>query len=125
MSQCWSPGVDHRLVLPAAFSGPGRQDQLRSVGNGARLSYQMQTKVSTKGHVVLPGSLRRRLGIRAGDQLEVNIVAGRIVLTPRKKRPHRVKIVRDPITGLPAFTAGSGAPPLTSKEVDEILATFP
>jgi AbrB family looped-hinge helix DNA binding protein len=85
----------------------------------------MQTKVSTKGQVVLPGPLRRRLGIRAGDPLEANIEAGRIVLTPRKKRPHQVKIVRDPITGLPAFTAGPDAPQLSSKEVAEILASFP
>jgi len=38
----------------------------------------MQTKVSTKGQVVLPGPLRRRLGIRAGDPLEANIEAGSI-----------------------------------------------
>jgi len=47
------------------------------------------------------------------------------VLTPRKKRPHQGKIVKDPITGLPAFSAGADAPPLTSKEVAEILASFP
>jgi len=58
----------------------------------------MQTKVSTKGQVVLPGPLRRRLGIRAGDPLDANIEAGRIVLTPRKKRRPPVKIVTDPIT---------------------------
>ncbi|MGH9433185.1 MAG: AbrB/MazE/SpoVT family DNA-binding domain-containing protein, partial [Terriglobia bacterium] len=39
----------------------------------------MQTKVSTKGQVVLPGPLRRRLGLRAGDPLDANIEAGRIV----------------------------------------------
>jgi len=42
----------------------------------------MQTKVSTKAQVVLPGPLRRRLGIRAGYPLEVNVESGRIVLTP-------------------------------------------
>jgi len=52
----------------------------------------MQTKVSTKGQVVLPGPLRRRLGIRAGDPLEANIEGGRIVLT----RPRQVKIAIDP-----------------------------
>ncbi len=85
----------------------------------------MQTKVSTKGQVVLPGPLRRRLGIRAGDALEANIEAGRIVLTPGNKRRHRVKIVTDPATGLPAFSAGPEAPTLTSKEVEEILSNFP
>ncbi len=85
----------------------------------------MQTRVSTKGQVVLPGPLRRRLDIRAGDPLEANIEDGRIVLTPRRKRPHRVKLVTDPITGLPALSAGPNAPRLTSKEVEEISANFP
>jgi AbrB family looped-hinge helix DNA binding protein len=85
----------------------------------------MQTKVSTKGQVVLPGPLRRRLDIRAGDPLDADIENGRIVLTPRRKRSHRVRLVTDPITGLPALSAGPKAPILSSKEVEEILATFP
>jgi AbrB family looped-hinge helix DNA binding protein len=85
----------------------------------------VQTKVSTKGQVVLPGPLRHRLGIRAGDGLDANIEAGLIVLTPSNRRRHRVKIVTDPATGLPAFSAGPDAPTLTSKEVEESLATFP
>jgi hypothetical protein len=47
------------------------------------------------------------------------------VLTPRRKRPHRVKLVTDPITGLPALSAGANAPTLSSKEVEEILSSFP
>jgi AbrB family looped-hinge helix DNA binding protein len=41
----------------------------------------MQTKVSTKGQVVLPNPIRRRLDLRPGDSLEANIENGRIVLT--------------------------------------------
>ncbi len=85
----------------------------------------MQTKVSTKGQVVLPGPLRRRLGIRAGDPLDANIEGGRIVLTPRKRRSYKVKIVTDRVTGMPALSAGSDAPLLSSKEVEEILTNFP
>jgi len=85
----------------------------------------VQTKVSTKGQVVLPGPIRRRLGINAGDPLEARIESGSIVLTPRKKRPHPIKIATDPITRLPVLTAGPDAPGLTSKEVEEILANFP
>ena len=85
----------------------------------------MQTKISTKGQVVLPGSLRRQLDLRAGDPLDVDIEAGRIVLTPRSKPRHQVKLVTDPATGLPALTAGPDAPALSSKEVEEILANFP
>ena len=85
----------------------------------------MQTKVSTKGQVVLPGLLRRILGIRAGDPLDANIEGGRIVLTPRKRRSYKVKIVTDRITGMPALRADSDAPLLSSKEVAEILTNFP
>jgi AbrB family looped-hinge helix DNA binding protein len=85
----------------------------------------MQTKVSTKGQVVLPGPLRRRLGIRAGDALDANIEAGRIVLTPRKRRSYDVRIVTDRVTGMPVLSAGSEAPVLSSKEVEEILTNFP
>ena len=85
----------------------------------------MQTRVSTKGQVVLPSPLRRRLGIRAGDPLEANIQSGSIVLTPRKKKPLKAKIIVDPVTGLPALTAGKDAPILTSEMVYEMLAEFP
>ena len=85
----------------------------------------MQTKVSSKGQVVLPGPLRQRLGIRAGDSLNANIEAGRIVLTPLRKRLHRVSIIADPITGLPVLSAGLDAPVLSSKEVEDILVNFP
>jgi AbrB family looped-hinge helix DNA binding protein len=85
----------------------------------------MQTKVSTKGQVVLPGPLRRRLNIRAGDRLDAKVDNGRIVLTPQRKRAHRVKQVTDPVTGLPALSAGANAPTFSSKEVEEILTNFP
>lgn len=85
----------------------------------------MQTKVSTKGQVVLPQPLRRRLGIRAGDPLDANIEAGRIVLTPIKERRQEAKIIDDPVTGLPVLTLGAGAPVLRSEEVEEILTNFP
>ena len=85
----------------------------------------METKVSTKGQVVLPGPIRRRLGIRAGDQLDVKVEAGRIVLVLRKKRSHEVKIIPDAVTGLPTLSAEPDSPQLSSREVSEILATFP
>jgi AbrB family looped-hinge helix DNA binding protein len=84
----------------------------------------MRTRVSTKGQIVLPGPIRRRLGICAGDPLDANIEAGSIVLTPLKKRHLKTGIVADPVTGLPVLSAGSGAPILNSKDVEEILANF-
>ncbi len=85
----------------------------------------MTTKISTKGQVVLPQAIRRKMNLRAGDLLEARIEGERIVLTPRKKRSRKGRIVKDPLTGLPVLTAGPGAPKLTSKQVAEILADFP
>jgi AbrB family looped-hinge helix DNA binding protein len=85
----------------------------------------MQTKVSTKGQIVLPEPLRRKLGIRAGDPLDVNIQGGCILLTPHKKTPLKARVITDSVTGLPVLSAGPSAPVLRCKDVEEILASFP
>ena len=86
----------------------------------------MQTKVSTKGQIVLPGPLRRRLGIRAGDSLDVAIEKDRIVLTaPQKITRSKARIIQDPITGFPVIDVEPDAPVLTSKMVRELLVDFP
>lgn len=85
----------------------------------------MQTKVSTKGQVVLPGPIRHKLGLRTGDPLDAKVEGGRIVLTPRETRSRKVSILVDPITGLPVLSVGPDAPLLSSKQVEEILANFP
>jgi AbrB family looped-hinge helix DNA binding protein len=85
----------------------------------------MQTKVSTKGQVVLPGPLRRKLGIQPGDAMDVSVEAGRIVLMPHRKKTRKARVITDPITGLPVLSAGKDAPALSSREVAEILAEFP
>jgi AbrB family looped-hinge helix DNA binding protein len=84
----------------------------------------MQTKISTKGQVVLPSPIRRRLGLQPGDPLDAKVEGKRIVLTPRKKRA-KAKIVIDPVSGFPAVTLGPGAPVLSHKEVKEMLSDFP
>ena len=85
----------------------------------------METELSTKGEIVLPGAIRCRLGLQPGDSLDAKVQAGRVVLTPLKKRFSKVTLLVDPITGLPVLSAGRGAPQLSSKQVREILADFP
>jgi len=85
----------------------------------------MQTKISTKGQVVLPNAVRRRLGLQAGDALDVKVEGERIVLSPRDKRQKKARIITDPITGMPVLSAGPDAPILTSEEVAELLKDFP
>lgn len=85
----------------------------------------METKISTKGQVVLPSRLREKLGLRPGDALDVRLEGDAILLRPRKARRRKAKIITDPRTGLAVLTAGPGAPKLTSKQVKEILSDFP
>jgi AbrB family looped-hinge helix DNA binding protein len=85
----------------------------------------MKTKLSSKGQVVLPIPLRRKLGLRAGDPLDAKVEGGNIVLTPQNAGPRKVCIISDPVTGLPVLSVGSKAPLLTGKQVAEILAEFP
>jgi AbrB family looped-hinge helix DNA binding protein len=85
----------------------------------------MRTRISSKGQVVLPQPIRRRLGLHAGDELEAEVREQAIVLTPRRKRQPKARIIRDEITGLPVLTAGKDAPVLTSEDVEEMLSDFP
>ncbi len=85
----------------------------------------METKVSSKGQVVLPSRLRERLGLRPGDALDVRLEGDAIVLRPRQARRRKAKIIIDPRTGLAVLTAGPGAPILTHEQVKEILSDFP
>jgi AbrB family looped-hinge helix DNA binding protein len=85
----------------------------------------MQTRISSKGQVVLPGPIRRKLGLRAGDFLECGVKSGQIVLTPHHARPARADIKCDAVTGLPILSAGPGAPQLTSEQVEDILSNLP
>ena len=85
----------------------------------------METTISSKGQVVLPAAFRRKLDLRAGDALEVRVDGSSIILTSRRKRPGKARIVTDPLTGLPALKAPEGAPVLRSKDVRDMLADFP
>ena len=85
----------------------------------------METKLSTKGQIVLAGAIRHRLGLQQGDSLDAKVQAGSVVVTPRKKRLSKTSLLVDRITGLPVLSAGKGAPRLSSKRVNEILAEFP
>ena len=85
----------------------------------------MKTKLSTKGQVVLPGPIRRKLGLQPGDELDASIRDGEITLRPKRKRRFKARIITDPILGTPVVTFGPGAPKLTSEHVRIVLEEFP
>ena len=85
----------------------------------------MQTKVSTKGQIVIPGPIRRRLGLRAGDTLDIAVEKDRIVMTQPSKPKYEARMVKDPVTGFLAIDLGPAAPTLPSEMVRELLTDFP
>ena len=85
----------------------------------------MKTTLSSKGQVVLPSAVRRKLGLVSGDTLYVALESGRIVLEPARERPRPPKLGTDRSTGLPKLEAPARAPRLTSRKVRELLADFP
>ena len=85
----------------------------------------MKTKLSSTGQVVLPGPIRRKLGLNAGDSLNVAIREGGVILVPESKRVRKAWIAIDPVTKLPVLTLGPDSPRLTGKQVREALDEFP
>ena len=45
----------------------------------------MLLRLSSKGQLVLPKNIREKLHLKSGDQFQVRIVEGKIVLEPVKK----------------------------------------
>jgi AbrB family looped-hinge helix DNA binding protein len=85
----------------------------------------MTTKLSSKGQVVLPQSVRRKLGLVAGESLAVRVEHGRIVLARTRSRAPKARIASDSVTGLPVLDTGKKAGQLTSDQVAAVLADFP
>ncbi len=85
----------------------------------------MQTKLSSKGQVVLPSPIRRKLGLRPGEALAVSVEDGRILMTRREVPARKCRIVTDHLTGLPVLAGSTRAQKLTSAQVRELLAEFP
>jgi AbrB family looped-hinge helix DNA binding protein len=85
----------------------------------------MKTTLSSKGQVVLPVSLRRLMGLEAGETLELEAKEGRIILTPAAKPRAKAVVRTSRVTGLPVLSVSREAAPLTGEQVRELLAEFP
>jgi AbrB family looped-hinge helix DNA binding protein len=51
----------------------------------------LSVKVSSKNQISLPSEARKRLGIRPGDRLTVEVRADAIVLAPRRRPSERMR----------------------------------
>lgn len=70
--------------------------------------------LKTKGQVTLPSHIRDQIGLRTGDILEANIVAGKITLTPKSLIDKRLA------ESMADFKAGRAHGPFNS--ADEMIA---
>ena len=85
----------------------------------------MTTTLSSKGQVVLPAAVRRRLGLRPGTSFRCTVKGGGIVLTPDTVRPARVRYGRAKDSGLVYVIAPPGAPVVTSEQIAAAMEDFP
>ena len=85
----------------------------------------MQTRLSSKGQVVLPSAVRQRLGLRTGETLTVAVEEGRVILTRSASVPRRFRMAVDPRTGIPMLSAPEAVAALTNDQVKELLGDFP
>lgn len=72
--------------------------------------------IDAAGRVVIPQSVRRRLGLTAGTELEIDDVDGGVMLRPTSKV--RIEIAED---GLPIIRAPQGTPQMTSEDVRRLI----
>ncbi len=85
----------------------------------------MQIKLSSKGQVVLPLAARNKYHLKPGDTLQLVLKENQMTLVPKKPKKRKGKIIKDPITGMPALTFGPGAPKITSEWVAKMMEDFP
>ena len=81
----------------------------------------MQTRVSSKGQVVLPSPIRRKLGLRTGDPLDAEVESGRI---PTAFAQVRRVFSLTPSPGFPCSVATEGHLAQLAKTNDAMLATL-
>ena len=89
----------------------------------------MTTTLSSKGQVVIPAALRRKLALQPGDALEITLESMQgdphIVIKRHASKRRKMKIITDPVTGWPVLKGPPGTPKLTTQRVKEMLADFP
>lgn len=80
----------------------------------------MTTTLSSKGQVVIPLEIRKRLGLPAGAVISCEIEDGRIILDPNPGSKSAVLVEEN---GRPVLVAPPGAPEMTPELVKDILST--
>lgn len=80
----------------------------------------MRTTISSDGRVTLPNSVLKRLGIQAGDELDIAVASDRLVLTRPGSCGIGFRQGTSAISGLPVLEARKGVAELTTAQVAEL-----
>jgi AbrB family looped-hinge helix DNA binding protein len=78
----------------------------------------MTTTLSSKGQIVIPLEIRKRLGLPEGAVISCAIEDGKIILDPNPRAEEATLVEVD---GRPVLVAPPGAPEMTPEFVKEIL----
>jgi AbrB family looped-hinge helix DNA binding protein len=80
------------------------------------------TRLSTKGQLVIPAGVRKRLHLRPGDSIELRVEGDRLILQAQARPTatlRRGKFRR------PVLVAPRDAPPMTTESVNRLLEELP
>jgi AbrB family looped-hinge helix DNA binding protein len=78
--------------------------------------------ILSDGRVVIPSRHRKALGMRAGDELDIRLDAGRLILE-KVEEPTSARLVSGKFG--PALAASAHSPRMTPEVVKAFLANFP
>ena len=79
----------------------------------------MKTKLSSKGQVVIPLEIRKRMGISTGTVMDCQLAQNRIILSPCESTS-KAKLITD--AAYIALEAPEGAPEMSPERVKDILS---
>jgi AbrB family looped-hinge helix DNA binding protein len=82
----------------------------------------METRISSRGQVVLPAEARRKLRLGMGERLAVELRDGGMFLRPLVA-PRRYRMMTDTLTGLPVMRpVARGGRKVTPAEIARLQA---
>ncbi len=85
----------------------------------------MNVKLSSKGQLVLPSSIRNRFGFKPGEQLSIDVEGDKIIITRDPANKPKAYVSTDEETGLPLVCCEDKTSPITTEQINQLLVDFP
>lgn len=92
--------------------------ELDNTGKTSKICF-MKTKLSSKGQVVIPIEIRKRLDLSTGSIMNCHLDQNRIILSPYESNTE-AKLISD--AQYVALEAPAGAPEMSPEKVRDILS---